>query len=106
MWKQKYENYNVEFNIRKNLKTKRPTEGYNTEEERAFAAWSNVSDWVLWHQNTIIGEIYKTTHYAGDWAYCSADGNIKGFAHFKGDAVRELWEMWRVENNKENRYAE
>jgi hypothetical protein len=65
MYKQKYETYNVEFNIRKNLKTKRPTEGYKTEQER--------------------------------------DGNIKGNAYFKGDAVRELWEMWRVQNNKEIR---
>ena len=37
MWKQKYETYNVEFNIRKNLKTKRPTEGYKTEQERQYA---------------------------------------------------------------------
>ena len=106
MWKQKYESYNVEFNIRKNLKTKRPTEGYKTEKERAYASWSGVSDWVLWHQNTIIGEVYKTSNILYEWAYCSADENIKGFAHFKGDAVRELWEMWRVQNNKEIRCAE
>ncbi len=101
MWKQKYESYDVEFIIRKNLKTKRPTEGYKTEKERAYASWSNVSDWVLWHQNTIIGEVYKTSNILYDWAYCSADDNIKGFAHFKTNAVRELWEMWRVQNNKE-----
>ncbi len=103
MYKQKYETYNVEFNIRKNLKTKRPTEGYKTEQERLYAFASNVSDWVVWHQNTIIGEVYKTSSYCGEWAYCSSDGNIKGNAYFKGDAVRELWEMWRVQNNKEIR---
>lgn len=101
MWKQKYASYEDEFIIRKNLKTKRPTEGYKTEKERAYASWSNVSDWVVWHQNTIIGEVYKTSSYCGEWAYCSSDGNIKGNAYFKGDAVKQLWEMWRVQNNKE-----
>ena len=79
---------------------------FTVEQERQYALASGVSDWVLWHQNTIIGEIYKTSSYAGDWAYCSVDGNIKGNAHFKGDAVRELWEMWRVQNNKEIKNAE
>ncbi len=101
MYKQKYESYNIEFNCRKNLKTKRPTQGYKTEQERLYAFASNVSDWVVWYQNTIIGEVYKTTSYCGEWAYCSIDGNIKGNAYFKTNAVRELWEMWRVQNNKE-----
>ena len=28
------------------------------------------------------------------------------YESYKGDAVRELWEMWRVQNNKEIRCAE
>ena len=87
-------------------KQKDPQRDTRLKKERAYASWSGVSDWVLWHQNTIIGEVYKTSNILYDWAYCSADENIKGFAHFKGDAVRELWEMWRVQNNKEIRCAE
>jgi len=100
MYKQKYESYNIEFNCRKNLKTKRPTEGYKTEAERAHSAWSNVSDWVVWYQNTIIGEVYKSTSYSGDWAYCSIDGKIKGHTYLKRLAVEMLWEDYRRCNNE------
>jgi len=39
------ESYSVEMYQYKNIKTKRPSKGYNTEKERAYARLSGVSDY-------------------------------------------------------------
>ena len=42
----------------KDYKLKRPKKGYNTEKERQFSAWSDVSDWELYYKNQLIGTVY------------------------------------------------
>ena len=35
-----------------------------------------------------------------DWGYCSLDKKIKGHSFIKGEAVRELYEGWRGQQNE------
>jgi|TARA_B110000211_G_scaffold225442_1_gene277673 hypothetical protein len=89
------ESYSTEMHYYKNIKTKRPSVGYKTEKERAYAQWSGVSDYEVYYKNELIGEVYKTTSYGGYWGYSNLDFSVKGHAHIKGEAVRELYEGWR-----------
>ena len=85
-----------------NLIARRPKVGYNTYSERQYCLASGVSDYEVFFKNIVIGEVYKTSSYAGDWAYASTEGaewlhgkKIKGNAHFMNDAVRSLYEETR-----------
>ena len=74
--------------------------GYNTEKERAYARWSGVSDYEVYYKNKLIGEVYKTTSYGGYWGYSNLDFSIKGHSFIKGEAVRELYEGWKDQQNE------
>ena len=53
----------------KDYKLKRPRQGYNNEKERAFAKWSNVSDWEVFFKSQKIGNIWYTTSWGGEWGW-------------------------------------
>tara|TARA_R110001592_G_scaffold3546_2_gene20467 strand:- start:485 stop:775 length:291 start_codon:yes stop_codon:yes gene_type:complete len=94
------ESYSTEMHCYKNIKTKRPSVGYNTEKERAYARWSGISDYEVYYKNKIIGEVYYIGTNLADWGYCSLDEKIKGHSFIKGEAVRELYEGWRGQQNE------
>ena len=87
--------YRTEMYAYKNIKTKRPSQGYNTEKERAYSKWSGVSDWEVYYKDMLIGEVYYIGTHLIDWGYCNLDGEIKGGSYSKGSAVRELYEQWK-----------
>jgi len=87
--------YSTEMYAFKNIKTKRPSVGYNTEKERAYAQLSGVSDWEVYYRQQLIGEVYYIGTNLTNWGYCSLDEQIKGYAFNKVCAVKELYEQWR-----------
>ena len=87
--------YSTEMYAYNNIKTKRPSEGYNKEKERAYSKWSGVSDWEVYYKDMLIGEVYYIGTHLIDWGYCNLDGEIKGGSYSKGSAVKELYEQWR-----------
>tara|TARA_R110002050_G_scaffold90689_1_gene190798 strand:+ start:24 stop:353 length:330 start_codon:yes stop_codon:yes gene_type:complete len=96
--------YSVEMYQYKNIKTKRPSVGYNTEKERAYARLSSVSDYEVYYKNKLIGEVYLVGTNLANWGYCSLDYTVKGHAFIKGEAVRELYEGWRESQKIQNHY--
>tara|TARA_R110001606_G_scaffold75386_1_gene174674 strand:- start:653 stop:982 length:330 start_codon:yes stop_codon:yes gene_type:complete len=87
--------YRTEMYAYKNIKTKRPSQGYNTEKERAWNKISGISDWEVYYKDMPIGVVYYIGTNLADWGYCNLDDEIKGHAFNKGCAVRELYEQWR-----------
>ena len=87
--------YRTEMYAYNNIKTKRPSQGYNTEKERAYAKWSDCSDWEVYYKDMLIGEVYYIGTHLIDWGYCNLDGEIKGGSYSKGSAVKELYEQWK-----------
>ena len=76
----------------KDYKLKRPKEGYNSEKEREFSAWSGISDWELFYNNQKIGTIYYVGSNLTEWAGYLETKNCKHTA-FPSVTRKEVFEQ-------------
>ena len=92
-------------NDKNNYKLKRPSKGYQTEEERNFAQWSGVSDWEVFFKNKKIGIIYKTTSYSGDWGWSLDYAELEFGKHDYAQTRRDAFDDIVHEHQKIRRYS-
>jgi len=74
----------------KDYKCKRPKQGYNTEKERRFSAWSDVSDWELYYKNQLIGTIYYVGTMRTQWGGTLDENHFKISERTKNEVFYQL----------------